>query len=78
MLSHSVMSDSATPWTVVHQAPLSVGFSRRDYWSGLPCPRPGGLPNPGIVSRSPAPQVDSYCLSQPGVPSKEDLTKASL
>ena len=38
----------ATPWTVAHQAPLSVGFSRPEYWSGLPCPPPGGLPDPGI------------------------------
>ena len=37
----------ATPWTVVHQGPLSVGFSRQEYWSGLSCPSPGDLPNPG-------------------------------
>ena len=37
-----------TPWTVGHQAPLSMGFSRQEYWSGLPCPPPGDLPNPGI------------------------------
>ena len=37
-----------TPWTVAHQAPLSMGFSRQEYWSGLPCPPPGDLPNPGI------------------------------
>ena len=37
-----------TPWTVAHQAPLSVGFSKQEYWSGLPCPPPGDLPNPGI------------------------------
>ena len=36
------------PWTVAHQAPLSIGFSRQDYWSRLPCPAPGDLPNPGI------------------------------
>ena len=39
-----------TPWTVAHQAPLSVGFSRQEYWSGLPFPSPGDLPNPGIKS----------------------------
>ena len=44
----SVVSDSATPQTVAHQAPLSVGFSRQDYWSGLPCPPAGDLPDPGI------------------------------
>ena len=37
----------ATPWTVAYQAPLSMGFSRQEYWSGLPCPSPGDLPNPG-------------------------------
>ena len=37
-----------TPWTVAHQTPLSMDFSRQDYWSGLPCPPPEGLPNPGI------------------------------
>ena len=37
-----------TPWTVVHQAPLSMGFSRQEYWSGLSCPPPGELPDPGI------------------------------
>ena len=38
----------ATLWIVAHQAPLPMGFSRQEYWSGLPCPPPGGLPNPGI------------------------------
>ena len=42
------MSDSATLWTVVHQAPLSMGFSRKEYWSWLLLPPPGGLPDPGI------------------------------
>ena len=37
-----------TPWTVAHKAPLSIGFSRQEYWRGLPCPPPGDLPNPGI------------------------------
>ena len=37
-----------TPWTVAHQAPLSMGCSRQEYWSGVPCPPPGDLPNPGI------------------------------
>ena len=43
-----------TPWTVAHQAPLSMGFSRQEYWSGLPCPSPGDLPDPGIKPTSPA------------------------
>ena len=42
------MSDSATPWTAAHQAPLSTGFSRQEDWSGLPFPPPGDLPDPGI------------------------------
>ena len=45
---------SATPWTVAHQAPLPMGFSRQDYWSGLPFPSPGDLPDPGIKPKSPA------------------------
>ena len=48
----------ATPWTVARQAPLSVGFSRQEYWSGLPFPSPGDLPNPGIKPGSPALQAD--------------------
>ena len=43
----------ATPWTVAYQAPPSMGFSRQEYWSGLPFPSPGDLPNPGIKPRSP-------------------------
>ena len=48
--SRSVLCSSllVTPWTVAHWAPLSVGFSRQEYWSGLPCPPPGHLPHPGI------------------------------
>ena len=50
----SVTSNSATlwMWTIAHQAPLSMGFSRQEYWSGLPCPPPGDLPNPGIEPAS--------------------------
>ena len=44
----SVVSDSATIWTAAHQAPVSMGFSWQEYWSGLLCPSPGNLPNPGI------------------------------
>ena len=51
----SVMSDfSLTPWTVARQAPLSLGFSKQEYWSGLPFPFPGDLPNTGIKPWSPA------------------------
>ena len=49
----------ATSWTVAHQAPLSMGFSRQEYRSGLPFPSPGDLPNPGIEPKSPALQADS-------------------
>ena len=48
-----------TPWTVACQAPLSMGFSRQEYWNGLPFPSPGDLPNPGIEPGSPALQADS-------------------
>ena len=49
----------ATPWTVACQAPLFMGFSRQEYWSGLPFPSPGDLPDPGIEARSPSLQTDS-------------------
>ena len=55
-----------TPWTVAHQAPLSIGFSRQAYWSGLPFPSPRDLPNPGVEPRSPALQADSLPLAPPG------------
>ena len=53
LFSSYVMSNSATTWTVARQAPLSMGFSRRAYWSGLPFPPPGDLPNPGMGPQSP-------------------------
>ena len=53
------MSDSATPCTVAHQAPLSMEFPRQEYWSGLSCPSPGDLPDPGIEPKSPALQIDT-------------------
>ena len=52
MLNCSVVSDSATLWTVAHQAPLSVGSSRQEHWGGWPCPPPGDLPHPGIKAAS--------------------------
>ena len=60
---------SATPWTIAHQGPLSLEFSRPESWSGLPFPPPGDLPDPGIQPRSPASpalQVDSLSLSHWG------------
>ena len=56
----------ATPWTVAHQAPPFMGFSRQEYWSGLPFPSPGDLPDPGIESRSPALQADTLTSEPPG------------
>jgi len=67
-LCHSVMSNSATPWSIAHQAPLSMGFSRQEYWSGLPFPSPGDLPNPGIKPRSPTLQADALTSEPPGKP----------
>ena len=61
-----VVSDSATLWTIARQAPLSRGFSRQEYWSGLPFPLPGNLPNPGIKPMSPALQAVSLPTEPPG------------
>ena len=65
----------ATPWTVACQAPLSMGFPKQEYWSGLPFPAPGDLPNPGIELTSlvsPALAVDSLPLASPGKPEDTD------
>ena len=52
-----------TPWTVARQAPLSMGFSRQEYWSGLPFPPPGDLPYPGIEPESPmSPALQTHSL----------------
>ena len=58
----------ATPWTVAYQAPPSMGFSRQEYWSGLPFPSPGDLPDPGIKPGSPALQADALTSQPPGKP----------
>ena len=67
MLSHfSHVRLFATLWTVAHQASLSLGFSRQEYWNRLPCPPPGDLPDPGVEPMSlmsPALQADSLLLS---------------
>ena len=60
----------ATPWTVAHQAPPSMGFSRLEYWSGLPFPAPGDLPHLGIKPESPALQADPLLSEPPGKPRK--------
>ena len=57
-----------TPWTITHQAPLSMGFSRQEYWSGLLFPSPGNLPDPGIEPGSPALQADALISEPPGKP----------
>ena len=54
----------ATPWTEACQASLSMGFSRQEYWSGLPFPPPGGLPNPGMEPASPA-LTDGFFITGP-------------
>ena len=61
----------AITWTVACQAPLSMRFSRQEYWSGLPFPSPGDLPNPGIKPRSPALQADSLPTELCGKPSSQ-------
>ena len=58
----------ATPWTVAHHAPPSMGFSRQKYWSGLPFPSPEDLPDPGVKPRSPALQADALTSEPPGKP----------
>jgi len=60
-----------TPWTVAHQALLFIGVPRQEYWSGLPCPPPGDLPDLGIKPRSPSLQADSL-PSEP--PEKSNIT----
>ena len=69
--SYSVVSDSATPWTVACQAPLSMELSWKEYWSGLPFPSPGDRPNPGIKHLSPALQADSLPSEPPGKPTSK-------
>ena len=61
---------SVTPQIVAHQAPLSMEFSRQEYWSGLPFPTPGDLPDPGIKPGSPALQADSLPSEPPGKPNE--------
>ena len=58
----------ATPWTVACQAPLSMEFSRQEYWSGLPIPSPEDLPDPGIEPRSPSLQADAIPSEPPAKP----------
>ena len=59
MAIHSSILAWRIPWTVAYQAPSSMEFSRQEYWSGLPFPSPGDLPDPGIKFRSPVLQADA-------------------
>ena len=69
--NRAVLLTLSNPWTVARQPPLSMGFSRQEHWSGLSCPPPGDLPNPGIETRSPTLQADS---SPPETPGKHKST----
>ena len=72
----SVTSDSETPWTITHQAPLSMGFSRQEYWSGLPYPTRGDLPDLGIEAAppvSPALAGGFFTTGPPGKPFYTDI-----
>ena len=64
----SIFSDSMIPWTVAHQAPLSMEFSRQEYWNGLPFPSPRNIPDPGFKPGSLTLQEDSYPQSHQGSP----------
>ena len=55
-------------WTISHQTPLPMGFSKQEYWSGLPLASPGNLPDPGIEPRSPSLQADALTSEPPGKP----------
>ena len=68
----------ATPWTVARQALLSMGFSRQEYWSGLPFPSPGDLPDAGVKPKSSALQADSLLTELRGKPSEDKLLQYIL
>ena len=79
MLTHfSLIQLFATSWTIACQAPLSMEFSRQEYWSGLPCPSLGDLPNPGIEPRSTALRVDSLPAEPQGRPKNTGVCSLSL
>ena len=78
MKSLSCVRLFATLWTVARQAPPSMGFSRQEYWSGLPFPSPGNLPNPGIEPTSPALEADALTSEPPGNKPKDGDTKMQM
>ena len=67
-----------TLWPVARQAPLSMGFSRPEYWSGWPFPSPGDLPNPGIEPMCPTLQADSLLSEPPGKPKNTGVSSLSI
>ena len=79
MLSHSVVSSAlCSLMDCIHQAPLSMEFSRQEYWNVLPCPPPGDLPNPGIEPSSPTSQAHSLPAEPPGKPMNTGVGSLSL
>ena len=78
MLVISHVQVFATPWTIAIQFPLSMEFSRQEYWSGLPFPSPGNLSKPGIKPRSPTVWVDSLPAEPQGKPKKTGVGSLSL
>ena len=66
------------PWTVAYQAPPSMGFSRQEYWNGLPFPSPEDLPDPGIEPGSPALQADALPSEPPGKPKRNVKVKKKV
>ena len=68
LFSDEVVSDSVTPWIVAPQAPLSMGFLRQEFWSGVPFPSPGDIPDPGTEAASPALAGGFFTTEPPGEP----------
>ena len=73
----SILSNSVTPWTAARHPPLSMGFSRQEYWSGLPFPTPGNLPHPGIESEASALASKFSIIEPPGKSPCGELGKAN-
>ena len=71
------MSNSATPWNVAHQVPLSIPSPRKEYWSGLPFPSPGDLPNPGTEQGFPA-SAGGFFITEPQGKSSKNLRGQKL
>ena len=78
VMSLSYVRPAVTPWTVAHQAPLSTGFLKQEYWSGLPLPSPGDLPYPGTEPRSPALAGRFFTTEPQRRPKKENATSLKV